>query len=119
MKCTLCFTEIAGINEAIDADWIPNFFVGATEHGPVCPSCQQKYLWLDSIDGEFDLSTEFVNIFLKSASYMDSGFKGKSYIGFCGDIEVSEKCEICTPQCEKNGMKPLDGYVNTAPDYSI
>jgi hypothetical protein len=24
-------------------------------------------------------------------------------VGFCGDTEVSEKCENCTPQCEKNG----------------
>ena len=33
--------EVETIDEAIENDWLPYFYEGKVEHGPVCSSCAQ------------------------------------------------------------------------------
>jgi hypothetical protein len=35
IKCAICGISIDSIDEVIQEDWIPFFFEGAEEHGPV------------------------------------------------------------------------------------
>ena len=68
MNCTLCekqnFTEI---EDAIEDGWLPYFFCGDQEYGPVCPVCSEKYVEPDK-SGEFKIKEIFEKTFLDSAS---------------------------------------------------
>jgi hypothetical protein len=44
MRCAICGIEIDSIEEGINEGWIPYFYEGETEHGPVCPSCSEDLL---------------------------------------------------------------------------
>ena len=67
MECTLCDAEVDGIDDAIDAGWIPYFYVLDVEHAQVCPACFDTYLQFDE-EGECEMKPEFVNTFLATAS---------------------------------------------------
>jgi len=58
MKCVICGIELETINEAIEQDWIPNFYEGEKEYGPACSSCADAMLYLGE-DGEMELKSEF------------------------------------------------------------
>lgn len=66
-NCTLCEKEVDGIEEAIEKDWIPYFYVNDVEYGPACPECIKKYLQ-DDAESECELKPEFINTFLASSS---------------------------------------------------
>jgi len=68
MKCTLCEDgTVAGVEEAIEEGWIPNFYVGDDEYDCACPTCIEKYL-IAGEDGEWELAEEFVSTFNASSS---------------------------------------------------
>jgi len=58
MKCTICRTSISDIEDIIDEDWIFCFFDGEDEHGPLCPSCSDLFLFTAQ-DGEYELKEEY------------------------------------------------------------
>ena len=51
--CALCGKLMPEIEEAIDAGWLPSFWDGEAEDGPVCPDCETKLITDD--DGELVL----------------------------------------------------------------
>ena len=59
IRCILCPREIAEIEDAIDAGWIPSFFDGPEEiYFPACGECvAQKMLYAG--DGETEIRPEF------------------------------------------------------------
>ena len=74
MICVLCKSELpegtdefSNIDAAIDAGWIPSFWVEEEEYYCVCPVCTEKYLQ-QGPDGEFELKPELVSTFTASAS---------------------------------------------------
>ena len=38
MKCAICGIEIETIQEAMEQGWLPSFYEGEMEHGPMCSS---------------------------------------------------------------------------------
>jgi hypothetical protein len=58
MKCVICGIELDTISEAIEQDWIPNFYEGEKEYGPACSSCADAMLSLGE-DGEMEVKPEF------------------------------------------------------------
>jgi hypothetical protein len=64
--CALCPTVFPGVsNEAIDAGWIPSYFIGDEEQsGPVCPNCAKQFIVYDPKHGEATLSVrgEYVSV---------------------------------------------------------
>ena len=44
MKCTICGIEIGSIDDAISDDWLPYFYEGEVEHGPVCSPCEISFV---------------------------------------------------------------------------
>ena len=58
MKCSICGMFVDSIDEAIDQGWIPCFFAGEEEHGPVCFSCSEKLI-CEGTDGAFELKDEY------------------------------------------------------------
>ncbi len=58
MKCAICGIEIETIQEAIEQGWLPSFYEGETEHGPVCSSCAETMICVGE-DGEMELKAEY------------------------------------------------------------
>ena len=58
MKCSICGMLVDSIDDAIDEGWIPCFFEGEEEHGPVCLSCSEKLI-CEGSDGAFELKDEY------------------------------------------------------------
>jgi hypothetical protein len=58
MKCVICGIELDTINEAIEQDWIPNFYEGEIEYGPACSSCADAMLYMGQV-GEMELKPEY------------------------------------------------------------
>ncbi|MBW1783199.1 MAG: hypothetical protein JRL30_20960 [Deltaproteobacteria bacterium] len=58
MKCVICSTETNDIEESIEKGWIPYFYEGEIEYGPVCPGCAGTLLQMGE-DGEMELKQEF------------------------------------------------------------
>jgi ribosomal protein L34E len=58
MKCAICGIEVETIDEAIQQNWIPSFYEGEKEHGPVCASCAETMIGMGE-DGEMELKTEY------------------------------------------------------------
>jgi len=58
MKCDICGIQIDSVEEAVDQGWIPYFYEGEKEHGPVCSSCAEKLIRLGE-DGELELKEEY------------------------------------------------------------
>lgn len=58
MRCDICGIEIETIEEAIENGWIPYFYEGENEHGPVCSSCAQQLICMGE-DGEAELKQEY------------------------------------------------------------
>lgn len=46
------------IEAAIDEGWIPYFYEGEEEHGPVCPVCTEKFLEIGD-DEEWQLKENY------------------------------------------------------------
>ena len=59
MKCVICGMEIDSMEESIDQGWIPYFYEGESEYGPVCPECAGTLLQMGQ-DGEMELKQEFL-----------------------------------------------------------
>ena len=58
MKCAICGISIDLTDGAINQDWIPFFYEGDEEHGPVCFSCSEQLIRMGK-DGEFELKDEY------------------------------------------------------------
>ena len=58
MKCAICGLEAETIDEAIESGWIPYFYEGEVEHGPVCASCAETMIGMGE-DGEMELKSEY------------------------------------------------------------
>lgn len=58
MRCDICGIQIETIDEAIKNDWIPYFYEGENEHGPVCSSCAEQLISIGE-DGEPELKKEY------------------------------------------------------------
>ena len=58
MKCAICGIEIETIDAAIQSDWLPYFYEGGVEHGPVCSSCSETMIGIGE-DGEMELKAEY------------------------------------------------------------
>jgi len=54
MRCAICGMAIDSIDEAREQGWIPYFYEGQKEHGPVCPSCSEKLI-CEGEDGEMEV----------------------------------------------------------------
>lgn len=59
MKCSICGIEVETIDEAIDTGWIPYFYEGEKEHGPVFSSCADTMIEFGK-DGEMELGARNV-----------------------------------------------------------
>lgn len=50
IRCPFCQTSVPDVDAAVEAEWIPSFFVEDDEiHDPVCPRCAASRL--ESVDG--------------------------------------------------------------------
>jgi hypothetical protein len=58
MNCTICGTSINSIEEEPGQEWIPFFFEGEDEHGPLCPSCSDILICIAN-DGAYELKDEY------------------------------------------------------------
>jgi len=58
MICAICGLEVETIVEAIEENWIPYFYEGETEHGPVCASCADQMIHQGE-DGKMNLMDEY------------------------------------------------------------
>ena len=58
LQCTICGITIESIFEAMSRDWIPYFYQGDTEHGPVCETCSETFIRMGD-DGHFEMRREF------------------------------------------------------------
>ena len=72
MKCSICGIEVETIDEAIENDWLPSFYEGEVEHGPVCSSCAKTMIDMGH-DGEMELKAEYRG----KVQYVDGGYSGK------------------------------------------
>lgn len=69
MKCAICGLEVETIDEAIEQDWLPSFYEGEIEHGPVCSSCAESMICVGE-DGEMELKAEYRG----KIQYMDGDY---------------------------------------------
>jgi hypothetical protein len=58
MICVICGIEIDSIEETIDQGWVPYFYEGEIERGPVCSECSGVLLQMDE-DGEMELKEQY------------------------------------------------------------
>ena len=58
MICTICGTSFDPKEEALEQEWIPLFFEGEEEHGPLCPSCSDILICIAQ-DGAYELKEEY------------------------------------------------------------
>ena len=72
MKCAICGTEVETIDEAIENDWLPYFYEGEKEHGPVCSSCADTMIGMGE-DGEMELKAEYRG----KVRYVNGDYGGK------------------------------------------
>ena len=72
MKCTICGIEAETIDQAIENDWLPYFYEGEKEHGPVCSSCAETMIDMDE-DGEMELKAEYSG----KVQYVDGDYSDK------------------------------------------
>jgi hypothetical protein len=70
MKCAICGISVDTIEDAIVEDWVPCFFEGHVEHGPLCASCSEQFLFLGE-DGEYELKKEYMGKIVYDESFMD------------------------------------------------
>jgi len=54
IECVICGATLPDVEDAIDAGWLPAFWVDKVEAGPVCVRCSVTYLVLTD-DGEFEV----------------------------------------------------------------
>ena len=72
MKCAICGIEVETIDHAIENDWLPYFYEGEKEYGPVCSSCAETMIGMGD-DGEMELRAEYRG----KVQYMDGDHSGK------------------------------------------
>jgi len=59
MRCTICGIFIDLVSEEINNEgWVPFFYEGDAEHGPICSSCSEQFIH-EAEDGEFELKKEY------------------------------------------------------------
>jgi hypothetical protein len=73
MKCAICGIEVETIDQAIENDWLPSFYEGEKEHGPVCSSCAVTMIDVDE-DGEMELKAQYHG----KVRYMDGDYTDKT-----------------------------------------
>ncbi len=73
MKCAICGLEVETIQEAMEHDWLPSFYEGKIEHGPVCSSCAETMI-SQGDDGEMKLKAEY----LGKVRYLDGDYSSQS-----------------------------------------
>ncbi|MDY3556163.1 hypothetical protein R5W24_005326 [Gemmata sp. JC717] len=55
MICAFCSTHVDDRDEAVEADWWPDFYAGEVNYeGPVCPACTGQFL-VTGDHGEMEL----------------------------------------------------------------
>ena len=58
MKCVFCEKEVESVDQAIELDWYPDFWVGDKNfQGPICPECRKEHLFTDD-DGQYVLKPD-------------------------------------------------------------
>jgi hypothetical protein len=72
MKCSICGIEAETIDLAIENGWLPYFYEGEKEHGPVCSFCAETMIDIGE-DGEMELKAEYRG----KVQYMDGDYSGK------------------------------------------
>lgn len=72
MKCAICGIEIETIQEAMEQGWLPSFYEGEMEHGPVCSSCAETMME-KGVDGEMELKADYCG----KIQYMDGNYSDK------------------------------------------
>ncbi|MFC1825520.1 hypothetical protein ACFL9T_22645 [Thermodesulfobacteriota bacterium] len=58
MRCAICGIEVETIDQAIENDWLPSFYEGEVEHGPVCSACAETMIGVGD-EGEMELKAEY------------------------------------------------------------
>lgn len=58
IKCAICGMNADLIGDLIEGNWVPSFFEGHEEYGPVCGSCYESLLEI-SKDGEAELKEQY------------------------------------------------------------
>ena len=58
MRCTICGILIDLVSEETNEGWVPFFYEGDAEHGPICASCSEQFI-REAEDGEFELKEEY------------------------------------------------------------
>ncbi|RJR44135.1 MAG: hypothetical protein C4576_13430 [Desulfobacteraceae bacterium] len=58
MKCAICGVTVNSVEEAIEQDWLPNFYEGEKEHEFACPNCAEVFLQVDE-NGEMAVKPEY------------------------------------------------------------
>jgi hypothetical protein len=86
MKCAICGIEVETIDEAMENDWLPSFYEGKVEHGPVCSSCAETMIVVGE-DGEMRLKTEYRG----KVQYMDGDYGYQSKEDLMIEIFMTEE----------------------------
>lgn len=73
IKCDMCKAAVPSIDQAINANWSPNYFIGNDDTGrAVCPKCAETYC--KYVDGELTLIDDS-NATLPAYLYIDANNK--------------------------------------------
>lgn len=58
VECCFCAAQVESVEAAIDAGWLPSFFIGENETSePVCPSCEATCL-VEGEGGEMEVCAD-------------------------------------------------------------
>ncbi len=96
LGCSFCDATQPSVQTAIEAGWIPGFFVGEGEQSdPVCADCQAKYLTVDE-SGEDVLKPEYAE-----GQYVSVWQSGERYMSYC--VVNVETREVEIFQTNKKG----------------
>lgn len=58
MKCSICGISLDSVDYSTGENWVPVFYEGDEEHGPICSSCFNQFIRVGK-DGEFELKDEY------------------------------------------------------------
>ena len=86
MKCAICGIEVETIDEAIQQNWLPSFYEGEVEHGPVCSSCAETIIGVGD-DGEITLKPEYRG----KIQYVDEDYTHQSKEDLMIEIYITEE----------------------------
>lgn len=58
IRCAICGMTANLVSDLIEGTWIPSFYDGHEEYGPVCGSCYEDLLQIGK-DGEVELKEQY------------------------------------------------------------